>query len=187
MSGIIMKRIYICIILLCICKLYALSSDDFIIQQAIDNSNIRYRSKIYLRQIWEEAQLKDTILKTEYHEQWSGYKDVIIFYYENIEIVTAKVIPNVSYRWIVSIIITGKKYCTMSEITTGDLMANVISIYGIPNSELLYDGLTYSNYRINDPYSDYGNKEMPIRMYNISFIHKNNVIQKIQVSYIYNI
>jgi hypothetical protein len=180
----IMTKVIVLSLLFCISNLYALSSDDFIVQQVTTSGDHTYRSKIYLGQIWGEAKIDDKLVKTETRETWSGYKDVVIYYYENIEIITARFIRDAPYRWIVDITITGKKYCTMREITVGNSIKVVEGIYGKPHYELPSEGFIYSVYRINDPHSDYGDNT---REYNISYIHKNNIIEKITVHYVFNI
>lgn len=164
-----------------VCNINALSSDDFIVQSS--NYPNRYRTKIYLGQIWDNVQIDDNLIEVKNYEIWSGYKDVLLFYYENIEITTARLRPNDQYHTVVDITIIGKGFCTISEITVGNLMGDVISTYGEPKYNHPHDGLIYSVYRINDPHVD----RSDARLYNMSLIHKDNVIQKIQIHYVYNI
>ena len=178
-----MKRIFLLVMLLSVCQLYALSSDDFIIQQSINTRNVRYRPKIYLGQNWGEAKIEDKLLKTETQEQWGRYKDVVIYYYDNIEIVTARYIPDAPYRTTVQITVTGSKYYTMNEITVGNSIVDVIASYGKPQYEQISEGMVYSFYDFDNPYSDYKD----LQAYRINFIHENNNIMKIRVSFAYNI
>ena len=164
-------------------KLHALSSDDFIVQQAVSFPG-GYRPKIYLSQAWGEAEMDDKLIKTETREQLSGYKDVVIYYYENIEIITARFISDAPYRWIVDITITGKKYCMISGITVGDSIKDVIAFYGKPDLEgKSENGEDCSIYSIDDPRATYND----VREYGISFIHKNNIITKIMVYYVWSV
>jgi len=171
------------LMMFCAGKLFALSSDDFIVQRAISHDRF-FRPKIYLSQIWGEAQIDDRLLKTETHEQWSGYRDVIIYFYENIEIVTATVFPNAPYRWIVDIAIIGNGFHMKSDITVGHTRDDIIVFYGNPLYELSSDGITYINYQINDPRADYGYNLVRL---SLTFTLKDNVITRIRVNYIYNI
>jgi len=174
-----MKRVLILSLLFCTVRLFALSSDDFIIQRTVASPS-GHRTKIYLSQVWGETEIDDKLIKTETCEQWSGYRDVVIYYYENIEIITARFIRDAPYRWIVDITITGKKYCTMSGITVGDSIKDVIAFYGKPDLERTSeDGDDYTIYGINDPRAEYNG----VRQCGINFIHKNNVITKIMVYY----
>ena len=182
-----MKKAFVFVMIFCFNELYALSVDDFIIQQP-DSGSSFYHPKVYLYQIWGDTLIKDDLIKTETYEQWNRYKDVVIYYYKNIEIVTARYIQNVPYRSIVNVVVTGKKYSTLSNFTIGDSISNVIAFYGIPTYEG-YDseeGLTYSVYKKNDPFFDFGTDEDPVREYLISFMHKDGMIQRIIVTYVHN-
>jgi len=178
-----MRKVFFFTLIFSAIKLFALSSDDFIIQQAIDNNNIRFRPKIYLGQNWGEANIKDKLIKTEIHEQWGMYKDVIVYFFENIEIATARYIPNATYRRTVQVIVTGDKYFTMSEITVGSSINDVTSIYGKPKHEQQYEGMNINIYEIDDLHSEYSE----LQAYRIGFIHKDGVVKKIRVSYAYSI
>jgi hypothetical protein len=172
--------------LLCVNGLFSLSIEDFIVQQAFDTGNSNYQPKIYLGQIWGEARIKDSLIKTESFEKWNSYNDVVIYSYENIEIVTARYIPKASYRWTVSIIVTGNKYSTLSAITVGDFIGEAIAFYGTPTYEEVKEGLMYSTYMKNDPLCDYGNDENSVRAYHICFIHSEGIIQKVIINYFHN-
>jgi len=177
------RRINILALMLCVYNLYALSSDDFIIQQSINNRNVRYRPKIYLGQNWGEAKIEDNLLKTETYKQWGTYEDVVIYYYESIEIVAARYIPNAPYRTTVQITIIGGKYLTTKEITVGNSINDVIAIYGKSRYEQPHEGMIYSIYEIDNPYSDY----MELQSIRINYVHQNGLIQRIRVSYAYSI
>ena len=178
-----MRNVYFYLFVFCSVRLFSLSSDDFIIQQSIDMGNVRHRPKIYLGQTWDELNIKDKLINTEKYEQWGLYKDVVIYFYENIEIVTAQYIPNAMYRTIVQITITGNKYFTMNEITIYDLVSHMISIYGKPKIEQSYESMVYSLYELDNPRSDY----IDLQSLHLNFISLNGIIQKIRVSYAYSI
>jgi hypothetical protein len=177
-------RTIILLFLVC-CKLSALSSsDDYIIQSSGYISG-NARTKIYLGQIWGTFEVKDNLIKTESFEVLGdGYKDVIIYDYENIEITTAQFFPNIPVRVVVVIRIKGNKFCTWNNITIGGSIDDVTSIYGQPDYKLNSDGLIYLVYRINDPHSAYQHNLM---QYSINFIHENNIVKEITVHYVINI
>lgn len=177
-----MKKYSFLVLIFCICKIHAISTDDFIVKSQNDQN--QHNVKIYLGRIWNNVQIDDNLIDVRAYENWSGYKDVIMYLYENIEIVTAKVISDMQYRLVVDISITGNKFSIMNEITIGSNINEVEALYGKPQYTLLSEMLTYSVYRINDPHSDWDNN---IKMYNISFIQKENIITKIQIHYVYNI
>jgi hypothetical protein len=180
-----MSRFFVFVILINvinICNVYSLSSDNYIIQSS--NYNQRHRTKIYLGQIWDESQIDDNLIKVDVYETWSGYKNVFIYYYENIKIVVSQVMSNISCKIIVDISIIGKKYATSDEITVGNHMEDVISIYGKPTITLTSGELIYFSYRINDPYSDWGSET---RLYDLCFIFRDDVIIEIVVQYVHNI
>jgi hypothetical protein len=182
--SIYMKKILVVSLVFSLYKLYALSSDDFIIQES--DVSKRYRVKVYLGQNWDEVNITDKLIRQEVYENWSGYKNVIIYYYENIEIVTAQQMPNSPYRSIVDITVTGKKFSTMSEITIGSHVEDMIRTYGEPKSTFpsdLSEDKEVFVYEIFDPHSAWND----ITLIKMSIVHDGTIISKIIVYYVYNI
>ncbi|GHU73580.1 hypothetical protein FACS189450_13640 [Spirochaetia bacterium] len=176
-----MNRLVILLNFFIVSTVYSITVEDFIIQDS--NFPNRYRQKIFLGQPWKDDRIQDVLVKIENLDQWSGYKDVIIYYYENIEIITARIIPSASYREVVDISIIGKKFSTTREMIIGNTKNEMISIYGKPQVNIISSGYTYFGYKLNNPYSDWGGDT---QQYSLLFTLENDIITKITVHYIHN-
>jgi hypothetical protein len=176
------KKIAIVLLFLSTINIYGISVEDYIIRNEETQRN--YRQKVFLGQVWEDNWLDDLLINKEEYVTWSGYKDVIKYNFENIEILVARRTPRALSREIVQMKMKGEKFSTYRGITIGATQNEVMQIYGEATDVIFAEGKTYLSYDLNDPYSDFGNN---VREYCLLFGFIDNTVVSITVHYIHNI
>jgi hypothetical protein len=177
-----MIKQFIILLLFCACNLFALTIDDFIVQETVPSFD-GLRQRIYLGQIWGETErdrVRSNLLNTETHEQWLYYADVVIYNYESLQINTTSYGGLHQYRVVIFIRIVDDRYSTRNGIIVGNSINDVIAYYGEPFDEILRQGQIITSYRIDDPREGWSDTFVTI-----NFFHRNNIITMITLNYDY--